>query len=634
MPHVFSNFSTPSSSTRHQHNYNNMEDSTKRGLIQQLAMLQNTSKHSPDSPLPDRKTPGTGDQMIYPNAPLQPTPSGSPVLSAYHLGQRLPSTETQLEEPTMVTPSTENAVIYSPNTSNLTVFSPSSLSARNTPIYSPNLANTQTVASFSPYVNASHQNTPSPSQSRLPTLQSPYQPPQRPLPSDLTSSPPFGNPSQDVRHFNTNPLQRHYPQTQPSHVQRSRGLNQARHHPYDSPKNRGSHTSQALPQGTSRPQPRAGPSTPQCVYSERPESSRLYNGNLVSSLPHGLTSSRVLEGVQQPHRRNGSRILSKGSPTTSNPLPHGPPQFSLPPGASQPSLSSQPSQGSLSNILVSMSHSSPTDKSQPLPSLSASQPHIRVMPQALQPKLSQAPSPPQEQPKPRVWAEWLEPVSDFEVDLQAQPFEEGSIEKQRALLERVRRHSLGKLRAHEFLEYVTLGYNVLFEPRKVRVYDFYIMQALLFNGDFVLLVSSRTKKSPNIEPPQSILHSYDLSKYRHHAEIELHMHTVLNRITNLIPDELVLCPGCERHDLAIQATNDKGHVQYGWSTTLCYEVKLSDIMPKLHNLSAEFKAHSIHKNHIKDVKNMDPLWKANILEIFKARKKNEDSLRNMEKTWC
>lgn len=624
MPHVFSNFSTPSSSTRHQHNYNNMEDSTKRGLIQQLAMLQNTSKHSPDSPLPDCKTPGTGDQMIYPNAPLQPTPSGSPVLSAYHLGQPSPSAQTHLEASTMATPSIQNSKIYSP----------SSLSAQITPIYSPNLANAHSIASISPYMNASHQNTSSPSQYRQPTLQSPYQPTQRSLPPDLTSSPSFGSTSQGAHHFNTDPLQRHYPQTQPSHVQRSRGLNQARHHPYGSPPNRGSHTPQALPQGTSHPQPRAGTSTPQCVYSERPESSRVYNGNLVSSLPHGLTSSRVLEGVQQPHRRNGSQILSTSSSTTSNPLPHGPPHFSLPPGASQPSLSSQPSQGSLSNNFVSMSHSSPADKSQPLPSLSASQPHIRVMPQALQPKLLQAPSPPQEQPKPRVWAEWLEPVSDFEVNLQAQPYKEGSIEKQRALLERVRRHSLGKLRAHEFLEYVTLGYNVLFEPRKVRVYDFYIMQALLFNGDFVLLVSSRTKKSPNIGPPQSILHSYDLSKYRHHAEIELHMHTVLNRITNLIPDELVLCPGCERHDLAIQATNDKGHVQYGWSTTLCYEVKLSDIMPKLHNLSAEFKAHSIHKNHIKDVKNMDPLWKANILEIFKARKENEDSLRNMEKTWC
>ncbi|KAG2160318.1 hypothetical protein JADG_000057 [Aureobasidium aubasidani] len=601
-----------------------MEDSTKRGLIQQLAMLQNTSKHSPDSPLPDCKTPGTGDQMIYPNAPLQPTPSGSPVLSAYHLGQPSPSAQTHLEASTMATPSTQNSKIYSP----------SSLSAQITPIYSPNLANAHSIASISPYMNASHQNTSSPSQYRQPTLQSPYQPTQRSLPPGLTSSPSFGSTSQGARHFSTDPLQRHYPQTQPSHVQRSRGLNQARHHPYGSPPNRGSRTPQALPQGTSHPQPRAGTSTPQCVYSERPESSRVYNGNLVSSLPHGLTSSRVLEGVQQPHRRNGSQILSTSGPTTSNPLPHGPPHFSLPPGASQPSLSSQPSQGSLSNNFVSMSHSSPADKAQPLPSLSASQPHIRVMPQVLQPKLPQAPSPPPEQPKPRVWAEWLEPVSDFEVNLQAQPYEEGSIEKQRALLERVRRHSLGKLRAHEFLEYVTLGYNVLFEPRKVRVYDFYIMQALLFNGDFVLLVSSRTKKSPDIEPPQSILHSYDLSKYRHHAEIELHMHTVLNRITNLIPDELVLCPGCERHDLAIQATNDKGHVQYGWWTTLCYEVKLSDIMPKLHNLSAEFKAHSIHKNHIKDVKNMDPLWKANILEIFKARKENEDSLRNMEKTWC
>ncbi|THY13640.1 hypothetical protein D6D01_08303 [Aureobasidium pullulans] len=611
-----------------------MEESTKRGLIQQLAMLQNTSKHSPNSPLPDRKTPGTGGQMIYPNAPLQPKPSGSPVLSTNHIGQPPPSAQTQLEASTMVTPSTQNSMTYSPNPSDITVYSPSSHSAQITPIYSPNLANAQNIASISPYMNASHQNTPSPSQCRQPTLQSPYQPTQRSLPPGLTPSPSFGSSSQDTRHFNTDPLQRHYPRTQPSHVQRSRGLNQARHHPYGSPPDRGSHTSQALPQGTSQPQPRAGTSTPQCVYSERPESSRVYNGNLVSSLPHGLTSSRVLEGVQQPYRRNGSQLLSTGSSTTPNPLLHGSPQFYLPPGVSQSSLSSQPSQGSLSNNFVSKSHSSPTDKSQPLPSLSASQPHIRVMPQALQPNPPQAPSPLREQPKPRVWAEWLEPVSDFEVNLQAQPYEEGSIEKQRALLERVRRYSLGKLRTHEFLEYVTLGYNALFEPRKVRVYDFYIMQALFFNGDFVLLVSSRIKKPPNIEPPQSILHSYDLSKYRHHAEIELHMHTVLNRITNLIPDELVLCPGCERHDLEIQATNDKGHVQYGWSTTLCYEVKLSDIMPKLHNLSADFKAHSIHKNHIKDIKNMDPLWKANILEIFKTRKENEDSLRNMEKTWC
>ncbi|KAG9512056.1 hypothetical protein KCU93_g10411, partial [Aureobasidium melanogenum] len=65
----------------------------------------------------------------------------------------------------MVTPSTQNVVIYSSNPSTLAVFSPSSLSAQNTPIYSPNLADTQTVANISPYVNASHQNTPSPPQS-------------------------------------------------------------------------------------------------------------------------------------------------------------------------------------------------------------------------------------------------------------------------------------------------------------------------------------------------------------------------------------------------------------------------------------------------------------------------------------
>ena len=324
-----------------------MEDSTKRGLIQQLAMLQNTSKHSPSS-LPDHKTPGTGAQMIYPNAPLQPTPSGSTVLSAYHLGQPSPSTQTQLEASTMATPSTQNSKIYSPNPSDITVYSPSSLSAQITPIYSPNLANTRTVANISPYVNASHQNTPSSSQSRLPTLQSPYQPPQRPLPSDLTSSPPFGNPSQRARHFNTDPFERHYPQTQPSHVQSSRGSNQARHHPYGSPPNRGSHTSQALPHGSPQPQPRAGTSTPQCVYSERPESSRAYNGALVSSLPPGTASSRGPRNMQQPHRPNASHLPTTSRSTTPQPRPHGPPQFYLPPGASQPSLPSQSSPGPLS----------------------------------------------------------------------------------------------------------------------------------------------------------------------------------------------------------------------------------------------------------------------------------------------
>jgi hypothetical protein len=65
----------------------------------------------------------------------------------------------------MVTPGTQNVVIYSSNPSDLTGFSASSLSAQITPIYWPNLANTQTVANISPYVNASHQNTPSPPQS-------------------------------------------------------------------------------------------------------------------------------------------------------------------------------------------------------------------------------------------------------------------------------------------------------------------------------------------------------------------------------------------------------------------------------------------------------------------------------------
>ncbi|TIA23092.1 hypothetical protein D6C80_00967 [Aureobasidium pullulans] len=625
MPHVFSNFSTPSSSTRHQHNYNNMEDSTKRGLIQQLAMLQNTSKHSPDSPLPDCKTPGTGDQMIYPNAPLQPTPSGSPVLSAYHLGQPSPSAQTHLEASTIATPSTQNSKIYSP----------SSLSAQITPIYSPNLANAHSIASISPYMNASHQNTSSPSQYRQPTLQSPYQPTQRSLPPGLTSSPSFGSTSQGARHFNTDPLQRHYPQTQTSHVQPSRGLNQARHHPYGSPSNRGSHTSQALPHGLPQPQPRAGTSTPQCVYSERPESSRAYNGALVSSLPPGTASSRGPRNMQQSHRLNASHLPTTSRPTTPQPRPHGPPQFYLPPGASQPSLPSQSSPGPLSNTFSSsVFPSSPAAKLQPPSSLGASQSHVREMPQAFQSKLPQTPPPPREQPRARVWADWLEIVADFEVQLQAESYEDGTIEKQKALLKRVQEHSLSKLRAHEFLENVTLDYNALFKPSKVRIFDFYIMQALLFNGDFVLLVSSRTKKSPCIEPPQSFWHAYDLSKYRHHAEIELHMHTTLNRITNLIPDELVLCPGYERHDSPVNAVNKNGDVQYGWSTTLCYEVKLSDPLPKLLNLSAEFMVHSINRKHIKDIKNMDPMWKAKILDIFKAREESEDALQNMRESWC
>jgi hypothetical protein len=104
----------------------------------------------------------------------------------------------------------------------------------------------------------------------------------------------------------------------------------------------------------------------------------------------------------------------------------------------------------------------------------------------------------------------------------------------------------------------------------------------------------------------------------------------LNAVTGLLPDEVVDCPHHARHDSAVDVVNNNGNLLHGWAVALSCEIK-GQIRPR--HLSKELSVGYYDENKVKSL-NMDPVWKAKVLEIFALRRNarrvalREDSLMN------
>ncbi|KAI5249355.1 hypothetical protein E4T43_00740 [Aureobasidium subglaciale] len=232
------------------------------------------------------------------------------------------------------------------------------------------------------------------------------------------------------------------------------------------------------------------------------------------------------------------------------------------------------------------------------------------------------PSPAQVPPRPSshgVWLPELHLVTYAALPLQAADRSEVNHDKQRALLERVRRRPVERLRPHEFLDHLTMDHNMSYRPRVAKVYDILFMQALLFHKDLVLLVSQRELKTPRWEPPQSVWHGYDVSTLPSKVPIWYHVRKAINQVTDFQPSEIAPCAGCERHDSSVDIVKTNGKLTHGWAVTYAFDVKPECIRSTLlvHRTDLVigfFKEHQVQ--HL----NMDPVWKPKLLEVFKLRR--------------
>jgi hypothetical protein len=165
------------------------------------------------------------------------------------------------------------------------------------------------------------------------------------------------------------------------------------------------------------------------------------------------------------------------------------------------------------------------------------------------------------------------------------------------------------------------------------VYDILFMQMLLFNNDTVLLVSSRSLQTPCWEPPQSIWHANDMSgRHSPHVPILSHMFKVLNTVSDLQPDEIGPCADHLRHDSAVNVVKNNGNLIFGWSVTISCEIKPDFPGLRPRNCSREQDVRFFDERQVCNLQ-MDPVWKAKVLDIFAWRRsaknaKREDSLMN------
>ncbi|KAG9561237.1 hypothetical protein KCU71_g4230, partial [Aureobasidium melanogenum] len=260
----------------------------------------------------------------------------------------------------------------------------------------------------------------------------------------------------------------------------------------------------------------------------------------------------------------------------------------------------------------------------PIPSQSKTQPPVQRTPQAPQQPSNLAPSylpPTLKQSSPRIWCPDLRTVTYPSLPLQAQSEEESNHPHQKTLVGKTQERALVNIRPHAFIGHLTMDHNACFKPKVARVFDMLFMQALLFYKDNVFLVSPKVLQTPCWEPPQSIWHACDLHRPEavSPVQVEKHIYKALNLFSDLQPDEVVCCVNHGRHDSAVNIVRNNGKLTYGWSVALSFEFKNETYASRFRNVSPDLNVALFSENKIKDL-NMDPVWKAKVLEIFSLRR--------------
>ncbi|KAI5208522.1 hypothetical protein E4T39_01262 [Aureobasidium subglaciale] len=437
-----------------------------------------------------------------------------------------------------------------------------------------------------------------------------YQPPQQQLqPPQQYQQRQLDQPDLDhlLRSRATSP-QQSISQINPVQSRAGRSQNEARYQPYSKSRAGNSQGSllfspQNKPQAglqnyrtASHPRPRvsaqSGPTAmPHAPQSTDPTTLSTSQNLLQSQVGHGLfqPQHRV---VPQPLSSNGLppallrshnpvqarvRHTSQGiSPTSSDTLPGSSPssfQDSASPHAAQHQFNDASQvtvfnpQGSLSAVTKA-------------PLLNYAQPG--TVSQALSTAQALLPPPPHS-----VWLPELHAVTYVSLPLQAARYDETKHANQKKLVE--------------------------------LVYDILFMQALFFHRDQVLLVTSKELETPCWELPQSVWHAYDLSTLPANAPIYHHVRKALNQVTDLHPSELVSSAGCERHDSAVDLVKTDGELTHGWAIACAFEVKPGCLRASLHSHCTDLAIGFFREQQVGQL-NMDPVWKAKLLEIFKLRR--------------
>jgi hypothetical protein len=242
------------------------------------------------------------------------------------------------------------------------------------------------------------------------------------------------------------------------------------------------------------------------------------------------------------------------------------------------------------------------------------------------PASSQSPSP------LRVWKPQLQTVMYGLLPLQAQPDSEANHPDQKELVDAMQKRLVGKLRPHEFVDYLTMEHNSSPKFGVPRVYDILFMQTLLFANNEVLLVSPRSLQSSCWEPPQSIWHPSDMSGDSPHVNTLTLMFKALNTISDLQPNEVAVCVDHPRHDSAVNIAKPNGGLISGWAVAVLCEIRSDFPGLRPRNCYRQYSACFFSEDRVKRL-SMDPVWKAKVLDIFKLRRnaktaKREDSMMN------
>jgi hypothetical protein len=178
----------------------------------------------------------------------------------------------------------------------------------------------------------------------------------------------------------------------------------------------------------------------------------------------------------------------------------------------------------------------------------------------------------------------------------------------------MQKHDIQKMRPAEFLDHLTMEHNACLKP-EMKIFDVLFMQTLFFVKDHVLLVSPKQLATPRWAPPQSMVYAPQLS-----APILSHMVKALNTITDFQPHEIIAGIDHKRHDSAVDIVKNNGRLIHAWSISLSCEIHpqlLNRLKPR--HFSTEFKQVYSSEQQVK-VLNMDPVWKAKVLEVFELRR--------------
>jgi hypothetical protein len=543
------------------------------------------------------------------------------------------------------------------------------------PAYTPQPLTSRGPTVFLPNGRISH-NTTSTSQTGLPTMQRLYQPVQQQLGSRFAFQPSLNNP--DPHAYQLNQTRHGAP-----HRQLARGPYQPRQYPYEAPQSRTPHvSSQSYSQNAFQaPLPNNPTSSTGQFYHPTqshlpaiPQVQTASDQNYLASLhrlqssQQGLPSQRsspngVVFSTRAPaqlHIHQTSQIVSAGGLPLSQPHIQGPvtsygriqtptqnksqaplPSATIPRHPSQASPRPYHQNTGLSHGLaqpITQSAAKPITQSIAKP-VAQGTPQVQSTPQTPLSNVSTSAHPSQPSPQstpspPRVLYPQLHTVTYAVIPLQAQPDNETNHPNQKKLIDAMQKHSLEKLRPHEFIDYLTMEHTSCFAPRVLRIYDVLFMQTLLFVRDHVLLVSPKQLETPSWAPPQSVLYTSDLSGFSPHAFIKEHMLKALNVVTDYQPDEIAFCEHHQRHDSAVNVVKNNGQLVHGWAVALSCEISPlfnGRLRPRL--FSKELSTCFQTETQVRGL-NMDPVWKAKVLEIFALRRsvrrnaQRESSLMN------